>query len=98
MVLMVIAYLLASKKFRRLPGVLAALVVAVAYYLIVGVDLPATSIDLRSPQFIMPVFSSNFLMLFIAMTIPMTALVLGAENAQAYGVLETEKLIPPSMR
>lgn len=94
-VLMVAAYLIASKKFKRIPGVLAALVVAVIYYAIVGLDLPSVSIKPVFPKFTLPTFSSSFPELFLAMTIPMAALVLGAENAQAYGVLRTEEFDPP---
>jgi len=94
-VLMVVAYLVTLKFTKKVPGVLAALVVAVVYYAIVGLKLPTFEIVARAPRFVLPQFTGNFPRLFISLTIPLTALVLGAENAQAYGVMETEKFEPP---
>jgi benzoate membrane transport protein len=93
--LMVVAYLVSAKLSRRLPGVMASLIVAVVYYMIVGVEFPAVQLVARFPRFVMPAFTGDFPKIFISLTIPMTALVLGAENAQAYGVLETEQYDPP---
>jgi len=94
-VLMVVSYLLASKYSRRIPGVLAALIVAVIYYLVVGVDVPPVSISVIGPRFFVPAFTARFPSVFISVSIPLTALVLGAENAQAYGVLKVEEYDPP---
>jgi benzoate membrane transport protein len=93
--LMVAAYLVATKFSRRIPGVLASLIVAVVYYAVVGLKLPPFEIVARAPRFVLPAFTSSFPKLFVSLTIPLTALVLGAENAQAYGVLETEEYDPP---
>lgn len=94
-ILMITAYLVTSKFSKRIPGVLASIVVAVVYYLIIGIDLPQTVVTARFTSFVAPAFTSNFPKIFISLTVPMTALVLGAENAQAYGVLETEDYDPP---
>ncbi len=94
-ILMILAYLVTSKFSRRIPGVLSALIIAIVYYAASGLDFPPVEITARLPNFVMPAFTANFPKIFISLTIPLTALVLGAENSQAYGVLETEEYNPP---
>ena len=94
-ILMIVAYLVTSKLSRRVPGVLAALIIAIIYYAITGLDFPKVEIVPRLPQLVMPAFTGNIPKIFISLSIPLAALVLGAENSQAYGVLETEEFNPP---
>lgn len=89
----VVAYFLAQRFTRSIPPVLAALVVGLVASLVTGSIKPA-AVDLGFvlPQFTMPVFT---LAAFFGVAVPLAALVIGAENAQAIGVLMAEDYKPP---
>ncbi len=89
----VVAYFLAQRFTRGIPPVLAALVVGLVASLVTGSIKPA-AVDLGFvlPQFTMPVFT---LAAFFGVAVPLAALVIGAENAQAIGVLMAEDYKPP---
>lgn len=94
--LMIAAYFVCSKWVPKIPGVLASLLVGIIALAITGIDLPELNIAFRLPTFLMPDFLSPRLFnVVLAWSIPLTLLVIGAENAQAYGVLVTEKYDPP---
>lgn len=84
------AYLISMRISRKIPAALVAL--------IVGTIAGWGSIKLgggfafSGPQFFAPEFSIPAL---FAIAIPLAILVMGAENAQAYGVLITEGYKPP---
>ncbi len=81
----VLAFLLFPKISKKIPGVLAALVVGVVVALLRGQfagDMGA--ISFIGPRIVAPAFNGK---LILACSIPLAALVMGAENAQAMGVL-----------
>ncbi len=95
-ILMIAAYFICSKMLPKIPGVLAAILVGVVYLIVTGVEFPVMDIQFRLPTFIVPdIFSSSILSVILTYSIPLTVLVIGAENAQAYGVLVSEKYDPP---
>ncbi len=94
-VIMLVAYLLCSKLFPKLPGVLAAILAGAIYLVITGITLPAPEFILVLPHFQLPAFTEHFFDIFVSLSIPLTVLVLGAENAQAYGVLIEREYDPP---
>jgi len=94
-VIMLVAYLLCSKLFPKLPGVLAAIIAGAIYLVSTGVTLPAPEFTLVLPHFQLPAITHNFFDIFVSLSIPLTVLVLGAENAQAYGVLVEREYDPP---
>lgn len=94
-VIMLIAYLLCSKLFPKLPGVLAAIIAGVIYLIFTGTALPAPEFSLVLPHFQLPALTEHSFDIFVSLSIPLTVLVLGAENAQAYGVLVEREYDPP---
>lgn len=81
----VLAFLIFPRISKKLPGVLAALVIGVAVALIRGQFAGDTgAIAYIGPRLIAPAFNGK---LVLACSIPLAALVMGAENAQAMGVL-----------
>ena len=83
-----LAFFLVPKVLKKFPGVLAALIVGVAVAAIRGQftgDLG--TIEWVGPHFVVPQFSGK---LILSCSIPLAALVMGAENAQAMGVLKGE--------
>ena len=89
----VIGYLLLSRFIKTVPGVVGALVFGVAAVLITGgFGSAGTEITLSAPQFIAPTFDVNAI---LAVGVPLAVLVIGAENAQATGVLMAEGYRPP---
>ncbi|TBU72854.1 benzoate transporter [Pseudomonas daroniae] len=88
-----LAFFLAMRFTRRIPPVLAAVVVGLVMALAMGMVTPKdVDIAFVMPAFTMPHFTFDA---FLAISIPLAALVIGAENAQATGVLIAEKYDPP---
>ncbi|MHB0841505.1 benzoate/H(+) symporter BenE family transporter [Stutzerimonas nitrititolerans] len=88
-----LSFFLITRFSRSVPPVLVAGVVGLVLAYALGQLQPA-DVDIAwvMPVLTMPTFSIDA---FLAITIPLTALVIGAENAQATGVLMTEGYRPP---
>lgn len=88
-----LAFFLTGRLTSRVPPVLAALVVGLVVTLATGgFQTGATDIAFVMPQFTAPVFTVGA---FFGIAVPLAALVIGAENAQAIGVLMAEGYKPP---
>ncbi len=90
----ILAFLLSSRFFKKVPPVLSALLVAVplafltnAFQFQGGQDL------LIVPQLIMPAFSMEAV---VSISIPLALLIICSENAQATGVLMAQGYQPPN--
>ncbi|HEX7810998.1 MAG TPA: benzoate/H(+) symporter BenE family transporter [Burkholderiales bacterium] len=91
--LAVAAFFVSMKLSRTLPPVLVALVVGiVAAALSGGFQSSAVDIAFALPVPTLPVFTLDA---FLAIAVPLAVLVIGAENAQATGVLMAEGYRPP---
>jgi len=89
-----IAFFVTMRFAKRFPPVLAALLVGLIAAIATGSIQTATvNIDFVAPEFTTPVFT---LAAFFGVAVPLAALVIGAENAQAIGVLMAEGYKPPS--
>lgn len=89
----VAAFLLAHRFVRAVPPVLSALVVGLIAALATGSLSPAeVPLAFTAPELTTPVFTLDG---FLAITLPLSLLVIGAENAQATGVLMAEGYRPP---
>lgn len=88
-----LSFFLVTRFTRAVPPVLVAGVVGLVLAFSFGQLQPA-DVDIAwvMPAFTLPTFSLDA---FLAITIPLTALVIGAENAQATGVLLAEGYRPP---
>jgi len=88
-----LAFFLTGRVTRRVPPVLAALVVGLVVTLATGqLQTGTANIAFVLPQFTAPVFTLGA---FFGIAVPLAALVIGAENAQAIGVLMAEGYKPP---
>ncbi|WP_087718917.1 benzoate/H(+) symporter BenE family transporter [Salinicola salarius] len=88
-----VAFFLASRFLNSVPPVLVAAVVGfVVAYFSGAVQSADVDIAMVAPQFTLPHFSFDA---FMAISVPLAALVIGAENAQATGVLMAEGYRPP---
>lgn len=90
----VLAFLILPRISKKIPGALAALVVGV----VVAVAMGRFSGDMGDiawigPRIVAPKFNGS---LILSCSIPLAALVIGAENAQAMGVLKTEGYSVPA--
>ncbi|GAB3464511.1 benzoate/H(+) symporter BenE family transporter [Streptomonospora sediminis] len=89
----VAGFLLSTRFLPRIPGVIAALVCgAIAAAATGAFGAPASDVALTAPQPVLPVFDAGAV---LAVAVPLAVLVVGAENAQAIGVLITERYRPP---
>lgn len=89
----VAGYLLLTRYVRAVPGVVGALALGVAAAAITGAFGSAgTDLTLSAPQLVAPGFDVNAI---LAVGLPLAVLVIGAENAQATGVLMAEGYRPP---
>jgi len=83
-----IAYFAGHRLSKKISPVLWALIVGIGVaFLTGGVKLAGTHVGWVSPKILTPSFSTGAL---FAIAIPLAILVIGAENAQAYGVLTAE--------
>jgi benzoate membrane transport protein len=90
----VVGYLVLSRSVKAVPGAVGALVLGVAAVAIVGGFGPLRTDDLglAAPVLVAPVFDLGAI---LAVGIPLAVLVIGAENAQAIGVLLAQGYRPP---
>lgn len=89
----VIAYFLAARFIKQVHPVVIAVIVAVVAIFITGSFKDATeTTGFMLPLFTIPEFSIASI---LAISIPLAILVIGAENAQAAGVLMAEGYKPP---
>lgn len=88
-----LAFFLTGRVTRRVPPVLSALVVGLVVTVAMGgLQTGTAAIDFVMPEFTVPVFTLGA---FFGIAVPLAALVIGAENAQAIGVLMAEGYKPP---
>ncbi|WP_139006325.1 benzoate/H(+) symporter BenE family transporter [Arthrobacter crystallopoietes] len=91
----VVGYLLLHRFIKFIPGVVGALVFGTVAVMLTGsfnTGGPTLDSILTSPVFTAPAFSLSAV---LAVAIPLAILVIGAENAQATGVLKAEEYDPP---
>ena len=90
----VAGYLLLSRYVKAVPGAVGALVVGVAAVAVVGDfgALEGGDLGLTPPVLVAPVFDLGAV---LAVGVPLAVLVIGAENAQAIGVLIAQRYRPP---
>ncbi len=89
----IVVYLLSSRFIKKVPPILVSFLVAGVLASVMG-EFQSTSMEVgfTLPQILMPTFSIDSI---ISVAIPLTLLVIGAENAQAIGVLMAEDYKPP---
>lgn len=88
-----VAFFISGRLTRMFPPVLSALIVGLlATVFVGGFQMGDAEFAMVAPQFTTPVFSLGA---FFGIAIPLAALVIGAENAQAIGVLMAEDYKPP---
>ncbi|MCR4399216.1 MAG: benzoate/H(+) symporter BenE family transporter [Firmicutes bacterium] len=86
-------YLLVQRVSKRIPPILATLVVGLgAAYAFGAFNLKNVHISWVAPQFVPLQFSMDA---FLSIAVPLAVLVIGAENAQAIGVLMAQGYNPP---
>ncbi len=90
----VIGYLFVARFVKKVPGVIGALVTGGVTAALTGAFSGLQlSTDLAAPALIVPTFDVGAI---LAVSVPLTVLVIGAENAQAIGALMTENYRPPT--
>src|SRR5690554_2792591 len=88
-----VAFFVSARLTKAIPPMLTAAIVGFVVALATGSIQPAdVDIAFVAPELTMPTFTLNGL---LAIAIPLAALVIGAENAQATGVLLAEGYRPP---
>lgn len=86
-------FLVSTRFLPRVPGVLAGLVCgAIAAATTGSIGGGESAVELTAPALITPSFDIGVI---VAVAIPLAVLAMGAENAQAIGVLFTERYRPP---
>lgn len=89
----VVGYLLLSRLVKSVPGVVGALALgAVAAMATGSFGAIEGSLAVTAPEVYAPAFSLGSI---LAVSVPLAVLVIGAENAQAMGVLMAERYRPP---
>ncbi|GGD15946.1 benzoate/H(+) symporter BenE family transporter [Aureimonas glaciei] len=89
----VLAFFLSMRLTRVVPPVLSALIVGlIAVWATGSFGTAEAGISFVMPEFTAPRFTLDA---FLAIALPLAILVVGAENAQAIGVLQAESYRPP---
>ncbi len=84
----VLAFVLVPRVIKKFPGVLAALIVGVIAAALAGEFSGSTgSLTYIAPRVVAPAFNAK---LILSCSIPLAILIIGAENAQAMGVLKAQ--------
>lgn len=88
-----IGYLVFYRYFENFPGIVGAIILGTAAAFWQGATA-FSNVDLQiaQPELIVPTFSLESM---ISIALPLTILVIGAENMQAIGVLQAEEYEPP---
>ncbi len=88
-----IGYFAAPKISKKMPPILTALVLGILAASFAGqLNFANVQYKLIGPELVMPTFNFGAM---LSIAIPLAVLVLGAENAQAYGVLVSQGYKPP---
>lgn len=88
-----LGYLLFYRFFPRIPGIVGAIALGSSAAIWQGMTaFSDVSLALAQPVFVIPTISINSI---ITIAIPLTVMVIGAENMQAFGVLQAEDYDPP---
>ncbi|MBX8803161.1 benzoate transporter [Ochrobactrum sp. MR28] len=87
------AFFISMRFIKVVPPVLSALLVGfIAAYATGSLGIAESVVTFAAPEFTWPTFTIDA---FFAIAVPLALLVIGAENAQAIGVLMTEDYKPP---
>lgn len=88
-----VGFLVVPKYIKKMPPVLSALVLGLAAAIATGsVNLETLEFTYIPPQLVIPSFNVATI---LSVSVPLAALVIGAENAQAIGVLYAQKYKAP---
>lgn len=88
-----LGFLLLTRFIKSVPGAVGALVLGIVAAAVTGSFTESSaSLGMTAPQLMTPTFDLNAI---LAVSVPLAVLVIGAENAQATGVLMAEKYRPP---
>jgi benzoate membrane transport protein len=88
-----IGYLFFYRFFENIPGIVGAIALGTGAAYWQGVTaFSEVSLRIARPEFVVPTFSIESM---VSIALPLTVLVIGAENMQAIGVLQAEEYEPP---
>lgn len=88
-----IGYLVFYRFFEKIPGIVGAISLGTAAaFWQDATAFSDVSLTIAQPEFVVPTFSVESM---ISIALPLTILVIGAENMQAIGVLQAEEYDPP---
>lgn len=88
-----LGYLLFNRFFQRIPGIVGAIVLGISVAIWQGeTAFSSVTLQIAQPILVIPSFSIDSI---ITIAIPLTIMVIGAENMQAIGVLQAEDYNPP---
>lgn len=84
----ILGYFLVPKLWKRMPGILGALILSIGTLILTDGWLPGSNvIAFTPPLFTIPDWNGA---VFLSVSVPLAILVVGAQNAQAIGVLQAE--------
>lgn len=88
-----LGYVFFTNYFERVPGIIGAIVLGTVAAVVQGqTALSSVDIAVANPNIVTPAFSVDAM---ISIAVPLTVMVLGAENMQSIGVLQAEDYEPP---
>jgi benzoate membrane transport protein len=89
----ILGYVVFTSYFERIPGIIGAIVLGTAAAVFQGqTAMSSVDVAIATPNLIFPAFSIDSM---ISIGVPLTVMVLGAENMQSIGVLQAEDYDPP---
>lgn len=90
--LTILAYFVFTKYFAKIPPIIGALVVSLILYIFFGQPLPLPEFSFQLPSLWLPEFSIKSI---LAISVPITIMLLGCEGAQGISVVKNAGYNPP---
>lgn len=92
-ILVLAGFLILPKVFKKTPPIILALLIGiVGSILLKKINISNVSFDYILPRLIFPKFNIDLIM---SISIPLSILIMGSENAQAIGILKSQGYNPP---
>lgn len=92
-IIVILTFLILPQFFKKIPAIIIALIIGIASSVVLNrLSINNISLEFVFPRLVLPIFDLSSV---ISISIPLSILIMGSENAQAIGVLKFQGYKPP---